>query len=229
MKKLLLTIAVGFSLTGFSQQIAKITLGASGSLEMISIAVDDNVIVNVTDDGTISKFGLEPYNIQTEGYGDYTDRLDPYNGRIEYYLANDNEAFRGKVKYIGKTQITYFASFDEEALKGKIKSIGASLVGYYPAIADKAFKGKLKNIGGTAFSYFSSFDNEAFRGKLRTAGPTNISYYASFDDIIYGGKVKSIGNFSYTYYSSFDRPEYRGARKSGQPLQYINGIKFYVK
>ena len=45
----------------------------------------------------------------------------------------------------------------------------------------------------------------------------------------FSGRIKSIGNVSYTYYSSFDRPEYRGGRKTGQQLQYINGIKFYTK
>ena len=161
MKKIIFAIVFSFFvLTGFTQQVSKITLATNGDLETISVAVDDNVIVNLTDKGTISKFGLEPYNLRTENYGDYTDRLDPYNGRIEYYSPNDNPAFSGKVKYIGKTQITYYASYD-----------------------DKAFS----------------------------------------------GRIKSIGNVSFTYYSSFDRPEYRGGRKTGQQLQYINGIKFYTK
>lgn len=230
MKKILFLLVINFiALASFCQQVAKITLGSAGNLEMISIAVDDGVIINLLDDGSISKFGTEPYNIRTEGYGDYTDKLEPYSGRIEYFTPNDNEAFRGKVKYIGKTPITYYASYDEESLRGKIKSIGAALVSYYQDFEDKAFKGKLKNIGSTTFSYFSSFDNEAFRGKLRTVGPTTLSYYTSYDDKLYGGKIKNIGNFSYTYYSAFDRPEYRGARKTGQPIQYINGTKFYVK
>ncbi len=230
MKKISLLIIVSLlAFTGIAQQISKVTLARSGELEMISLTVDDNVIIHLSDGGNIIKFGLEPYNIRTENFGDYTDKLDPYAGRIEYYTANDNEAFRGKVKYIGKTHITYFASFDDEALKGKIKSIGASLLSFYMAFEDKAFKGKLKKIGAVEFAYYSSFDNEAFRGKLRQVGLSSLTYYSSFDDKAFAGMIKSVGNMSYTYYSSYDRIEFRGARKTGRALEYINGIRFYVK
>ena len=230
MKKIFFTAAILFLCTGvFAQQISKITFAATGMLETLSLAIDDNVMLNLDDAGVISKWGLEPYNLRTENYGDYTDKLDPYVGRVEYYTANDNEAFRGKVKYIGRTLITYYASYDEESLKGKVKSIGTNAIEYYRAVEDKAFAGKIKNIGSAGMTYFSSFDNEGYRGKLKSVGSSTINYYASFDDKAFAGKIKSIGNVSFSYYGSYDKPEYRGRMKVNSPIQHINGIKYYIK
>jgi hypothetical protein len=230
MKKILLFSLFSFLIGNvFSQQISKITLGTSGALESISITIADNAIINMKEDGSIINFGLPRYNRITDNYGDYTDLLDPFVGRIEYYSNLDNEAFRGKVKYIGKTQITYFASYDDENLRGKIRSIGTILLGYFMNYEDKDVKGKLRKIGAVDLDYFTSFDNEAFRGKLRAVGATNLTYYASYDDKAFAGRIKSIGNFGYTYYSSYDRVEYRGARKTGLQQQLINGIKYYAK
>ena len=148
MKKIIFALAFSlFVVTGFAQQISKITLATNGDLESIAVAVDDNVIVNLTDKGTISKFGLEPYNLRTENYGDYTDRLDPYNGRIEYYTANDNPAFSGKVKYIGKTQITYYASYDDEIDYGDVLCGEAMLVSDELKNAEKERRDHLTSIG----------------------------------------------------------------------------------
>ena len=48
-------------------------------------------------------------------------------GREEYYPLTENEAYRGKVKYIGRTRFTYYTSDDKETLKGKVKPLAQLL------------------------------------------------------------------------------------------------------
>ena len=226
MKKILLVIAVNFLfVAAFAQKISKITLAQDGSLESFYILMDDNVTVNISKDGNIVAWGVETYSDRIPDFS----RLENYPGRVDYYSSTDNEAFRGKVKYIGRTAITYYGTYDNEAFRGKIKSIGTSNFEYYSNFDDEAVRGKLKNVGSAAITWYSSFDNESFRGKLKSVGATSITYYASFDDKAFKGKVKSIDRSSFVYYASTDKVEYRGLLKTGTPSQTINGVKYYVK
>ncbi len=208
------------------QRIARITMSQGGTLDMISFEIEANVIVNVTESGNIINWGTDIY---VDGrVENFAGKLGEFPGKVEYYSANDNEAFRGKVKYIGKTLVTYYGSYDDEVLKGKIKSIAATKFEYYASYDENSLKGKIKN-ASVPFTYYTSFDNEAYRGKLKSIGLTSITYYASFDDKAYKGKIKSIDRSSFTYYASFEKTEYRGMMKTGFQGQLINGIKFLVR
>lgn len=228
MIKFFFTLALAISVsTSFGQRIAKIIMSQSGILDMITYEIETDVMVNISDEGNVINWGTDLYKDgRIENFG---GRLAEYPGKLEYYSASDNEAYRGKLKYIGKTLLTYFASHDDEALRGKLKSIGATNFEYYASYDEKALKGKIKNAGSVPFAYFTSFDNEAFQGKIKSVGITSLTYYSSFDDKSFKGKIKSIDRTSFTYYASFDKIEYRGMMKSGFQSQLINGIKFLVR
>ncbi len=228
MKKLLIaTVITLLMLPAFAQTITKITFADNGSIVSIAYQVDDNAVLNLNEDGTIINWGVDLY--KERGVENYQEKLEKFMGRAEYYDTAQNEAFRGKVKYIGKTLITYYASYDGDEFKGKVKSIGTSTLDYYKDFEDAAYKRKLKTSGPVSFSWYSAFDNEAIKGKLKASGSTSITYYASFDDKAYKGKIKSVGSTSFTYYSSFDRQEYRGRMKSGSQIVMSNGIKYYIR
>ena len=228
MKKILMAIAIVLCIAPcFAQSISKITIGDNGTIETIAFEIEPNVMLNIKEDGTLLNWGEDIY--KESGVENWAGKLKDYMGRIEYYSQNDNEAFRGKVKYIGRTLISYYASYDNDALKGKLKSIGSANLDYYLAFDDEAYRGKLKSIGGSAVTWYPSYNNEAFRGKLKSIGSTELIYFSSTDDRAYKGKVKSIGGSPFTYYSSYDRPEYRGRMKSGTQVQYINSIKYFIK
>lgn len=210
----------------FAQKIGKITFSGNGGLEVIAIDLDGNVILNLKDDGTIRNWGVDLY--RERGMENYNGELGAYMGRIEYYTPNDDSAFRGKVKVIGRYSITYFASYDGESYQGKIKSIGSMNFVYYAPYDEKAFGGKIRSMGGTPVTWYASYENEAIRGKLKGIGSTSISYYGSFDDKAYSGKVRSIGGSTITYYSSTER-YYAGMIKSGNMIQYANGIKYFLR
>lgn len=226
MKKIIIACLIVFAaVAAKAQSISKVSIKYDGTLDSYSIlTTPDGVTLNISPDGNIIEFGTE---YRSERVNDYS-RIEKYLGRTEYYTANDNESFKGKVKYIGNTQISYYASYDNEELKGKIKSIGNLQLDYYRLYDDKDLKGKIKSIGSSQISYYSSFDNEALHGKLKGVGNIPLTYYPSFEDKAYKGKVKSIGSNNYTYYSSFDR-QYAGSFKTAQQSVYINGINFYLK
>ena len=227
MKKIILLAAVAlFAAPSFSQSISKITIGMSG-IETIAFEVEPNVMVNIKEDGTVINWGEDVY--RQNGVENWAGKLKDYMGRVEYYSNVDNEAFRGKVKYIGRTLLTYYASYENESLRGKLKSLGSNNIDYYLAYDDEATRGKIKSIGSLAVSWYSSFNNEAFRGKLKSIGSTELTYYSSTDDKAYKGKIKSIGGSPFTYYSSYDRQEYRGSMKTGAQIQVINSIKYFIK
>jgi len=220
MKNIFLTALIGcLFVSSYGQKLARITLFANSNSDIITIEADQGLLINFSKEGNIISWGVE----------DYWGRLLKYMGRVDYYTANDDVVFRGKVRYIGLTQITYYASYDNDALKGKIKTVGSNNFDYYPATEDEATKGKIKSIETTPVSYYSSFDNEAFKGKFRTVGNSSLAYYASYDDKAFKGKIKSIDNISFSYYSSFDRKEYQGALKIGTYMHIINGIKYVVR
>jgi|SRR5436190_4648554 len=225
MKKIFLVIAGLFIfLTGYSQNISKIIITADGTLDNFSFGLDENVLVYVTRDGHISNWGFDKYIGYQENY---MDRLEPYVGRTEYYTQNDDEALRGKVKYIGRTLLSYYPSYEKEELRGKLKSIGPYILDYYLSYDDKAYAGNIKSIGRQNITWYASFDNEMLRGKLKSVGPTLLNYYGSFEDRAYRGRIKSIDRFNITYYSSFE--QYSGAVKSGSNVLIANGIKYFVR
>ena len=214
-------VATGFAVS--AQRISKVNMSGTGITQSIAIQTDDAVI-NLSPEGTVISYGVEYASERNSGY----TRTEPYQGRIDLFGAYDDAAFRGKLKYLGKTAVTYYASYDDELLQGKIKSIGGLMIGYYMKYEDEALRGKIKNIGSNALDYYSSFDNAALKGKLKTLGPTAISYYSSYDDKAFAGKIKTIGYVSFTYYSSFDL-HYAGAMKTGTQQQVINGINFFIQ
>ena len=140
MKKIFLLIIVACSFaTSFGQKIAKVSINRDGTFDMFTILLDDATIT-MGDDGNIKAWGIEVYSDRIPSMS----RLEPFPGRIEYYSSYDNESFRGKVKYIGKTLITYYASYDIESLRGKVKSLGQSNITYYSAYENDLLKGKSK-------------------------------------------------------------------------------------
>ena len=210
----------------FAQRLAQITIDNRGNSDIISFLVDEIVMVNVSKDGKIIEWGTENNNVRTNIY---PGRLVKYMGKEEYYPSTADEAYRGKVKYIGRTSFTYYTAGENEALKGKVKTIGTNVLDYYMPYDDPAFKGNLKNAGVVSFTYYRSFDNESYKGKIKTVGSTALNYYGSFDDKAYKGKVKNIDRSLFTYYSSYDRKEYSGVLKTGSPIVYVGDIKYFIK
>ena len=228
MKKIIVfAFAICLSISVFSQNLAKITITGSGNVDFISIGLENNTFLYLNKDGSIKKYGFDRY--ANYGAENYMDTLDEYVGRVDYYSATDDAAFRGKVKYIGRFLLTYYASYDNESLRGKLKSIGSINIDYYASFDNEAFKGNIKSIGQHAFSWYANYENVAYRGKLKAVGSTNISYYGSFDDKVISGKVKTLGGTTFTYYTSLDLQQYRGAIKTGLQTQTLNTIKYYVR
>ncbi len=225
MKKLILAAATILVLnTAFGQNISKITITGSGNFDVFAFGLDENVQVYVTKEGNISKWGFDKYIGYQENYnGD----LVPYVGRVEYYTQNDDEALRGKVKYIGRTLLTYYTSYENESLKGKLKAIGSQSLDYYLSFDDAAFRGFVKAIGREAVTWYASYENADLRGKLKNVGSTTLTYYGSFEDKAFRGKIKSIDRFTMTYYSSFE--QYSGSMKTGSQIITANGIKFFAR
>jgi len=204
-----------------------VTFTGYGTKAVIYFVTNDRVTLVLNTDGGIEETGTD-YGRNTLGY--WPGRLNQYMGRTENYSASENEAVRGKLRYIGLTLLIWNSSYEEAASVGKIRSIGGMPVEYYPSFEDEALRGKIKKIGSTTFSYFGSFDNESLKGKLRSIGNSNIDYYTSFDDKALRGKIKNIAGFPFTYFSSFENVQGRqGILKSGFQMQYINGINFYVR
>ena len=151
MIKLYLVMVSTFLLThGFAQKLAQIAIDNRSNSAMISFLVDETVLVNMSKDGNIIDWGIE-YNTVRNGM--YPGRLLKYMGREEYYSSSDNEAYRGKVKYIGRTLITYYSSYENEEFRGRVKTIGPNFLDYYASYENNAFKGNLKNAGAISFTY----------------------------------------------------------------------------
>ena len=226
MAKLYLILIFTFLLTpAFAQKLAQITIDNRGKQDILTFLVDEFVVVNITKDGKIIDWGTEYTSPQTGVY----PKLEKYMGREEYYPSTDNEAYRGKVKYIGRTLFIYYTSDDNEALKGKVKMIGTNLLDYYTEYDDAAFKGYLRNAGPVSFTYYGSYNDEFYKGKIKSIGSTMVSYYGAIDDKAYRGKVKSIDRNLFTYYSSFDRREFSGSMKTGSPMISSGSIKYIIK
>ena len=226
MAKLYLILIFTFLLApAFAQNLAQITIDNRGKQDILTFLVDESVVINITKDGKIIDWGTEYTSPQTGVY----PKLEKYMGREEYYPSTDNEAYRGKVKYIGRTLFIYYTSDDNEALKGKVKMIGTNLLDYYTEYDDAAFKGYLRNAGPVSFTYYGSYNDEFYKGKIKSIGSTMLSYYGAIDDKAYRGKVKSIDRNLFTYYSSFDRREFSGSMKTGSPMISSGSIKYIIK
>lgn len=222
-----LLLLIAGTATTRAQKIDMVVVTGYGSKAVIHFVTRDRITLVLDTDGSITETGTD-YGRNTLGY--WPGRLNQYMGRTDYYPATENEAIRGKLRYIGLTLISWYGSYEEAASAGKVRSIGGIPVEYYPSFEDEAVKGKIKKIGNTVFSYYTSFDNESLRGKIRSIGNTSFDYYTSFDDKALRGKLKSLGNQPFTYYSSFENVQGRqGLMKSGFQTQYINGINFYVR
>lgn len=228
MKKLVVTIVISaFAFTAFSQKLSKVTISNNGNNIMAAMLLEQNVVIAISQDGMIAEWGIDKY---ADRRADYIERvLEKFEGRVEYYKDNDNEAYRGKIKFIGSVQIKYYDSFEDEMLAGKIKSIGAVSFDYYNKYEDVTSKGKLKSIGAVTFAYYSPYENEAYRGKIKNAGNVAITYYSSLDDKAYAGKIKTMNGGTFTYYSSQDTNFPIGAMKAGRQIQYINGVSYIVR
>jgi hypothetical protein len=220
----ILIFLVTIGISTLAQKIAKINITNAGTTESFTIGLDENVILNVSPDGNLINYGVDYFSEKVANYS----RLENYNGRIEMYVASDDKAYQGKLKYIGRTGVTYYASYEDESLRGKIKSIGSLVFTYYQPFEDALLKGKIKSIGANQIGFYNSFDNDALRGKLKMVGPTLLSYYSSFDNEAFRGKIKSIGGTNFTYYASYER-QFAGAIKTGNQTQNVGGITFLIR
>lgn len=228
MKKALHTIlAILAFATAGSQSIYKITITNSGQVESIAIEPENNVIINVSTTGTIKNWGYDVY--KERGSENNLERLEAYLGNTSNYNENDNEAFRGKPKYIGRTLVTYYATYESEEFAGKLKSIGNIYFDYYNLYENEQYRGKIKTVGTNTVTWYSSFESEAYRGKLKAMGPTRFDYYSLSSDKAFRGKLKKINNTLFEYYSSFDINGGPGGLKNGSHIHYFNGIKYFVK
>ena len=120
MKKITLVLIAAFLfVNSFAQSISKITITGNGSIESIAFGLDENVIVNISKDGNIGKWGYDRF--QARGQENYQEILDTYVGRVEYYSQDADMAYRGKVKSIGQVSFTYYPSFDRQ-FQGSMKT-----------------------------------------------------------------------------------------------------------
>ncbi len=210
----------------FSQRIAHIIIDNRGNSDVISFLVDEDIFVNLTKDGKIIDWGVQD---NTPGPKTFPPKLAKYMGKEEYYPATEDEAYRGKIKYIGRALVSYYTTNDNEALKGKVKTIGSIFFDYYTAYDDAAFKGNIKTAGPSSFTYYASFEDESYKGKIKTVDATSLTYYGMVDDKAYRGKIKNIDRNLFTYYSSYDRKEYSGMLKSGAQMAFANSVQFLIK
>ncbi len=226
MRKLFFASISAFLLTpAFTQKLAQITIDNRGNTDIVTFLVDEVVVVNMTKDGKIIDWGTEYTTVRTGIY----PKLEKYMGREEYYPSTDNDAYRGKIKYIGRTLITYYSSDDNDALKGKVKTIGTILFDYYKDYDNEAFKGNIRNAGSVPFTYYSSFDDASYKGRIKSVGGTAVAYYGSIDDKAYRGKVKNVDRNVFTYYSSYERKEFSGIMKTGTQILSSGGVKYIIK
>lgn len=225
MKSLFLIGMLSLAISTQAQRLNKVTMSEAGDLQSIAVELDENVVVNISPTGEVGDYGIDIYKGRTDRM---QERLEQYTGKVDRYNDMVDEAFRGKIRYIGMKELTYYSSFEDEALAGKLKSIGTARIEYYHKYDEEALRGKIKRVGSNDILYYSSFD-ASFGGKVRSVGPVQISYYSNFEDKAYRGKVKSIGSSNFVYYSSYDRKELVGHLKSGWRIHYVNGIKFVLR
>lgn len=226
-KKFLLLCLSVMAFFSQAQRITKLTFANQCSSVTISVLLNENVTIKVSPEGSIAAWGVDLYADRAQNYFEHP--LKPYEGRVEQYGQYDNEAFRGKLKYIGNNQVTYYGSYEDKSMAGKIKTIGNVKFSYYTVYDDALMAGKMKSAGDLTFSYYNQFDNDAFKGKVKSTGMANFTYYSSFDDKAFAGKIKSLNGQPFTYYSSIEQVNFRGGLKSGNMLQVIGGITYWLQ
>ncbi|MGZ3880422.1 MAG: hypothetical protein ACXVLT_15460 [Flavisolibacter sp.] len=213
-------------LTGIhAQELSQVTFNQGSQLGYFSFATDQGVLIRISDEGKILEWGTE---VMSDRYNYFAPRLQPFMGRIEYFGAQDDSVFRGKVKSIGTAYITYFDTFQVKSKIGKLRSIGNQYFDYYEPYEDKFLAGKIKSIGGLYIDYYRSYDDESLRGKIKLIGSVRISYYTVFDDRFNAGKLKSIGSANYSWYSLSDPIGSRGGLKSNNYRQLVSGITYIL-
>lgn len=217
---LLLLLAFGT----YAQQLGQVNFKDNGALSHFTIITDQDVLIRLSPDGKVLEWGTE---VLADRGNYYAPRLQPFMGRVEYYGAESDSIFRGKVKSIGTCYLTYYGAQEEDLKRGKVKSMGMTLFDYYSRFDEKALQGKVRWIGSLALDYYRSYENEALRGKLKSIGNIPVTYYTVFDDRFNAGKLKSIGSIAYNWYSEYDRA--RGALKSNSYRQSIGGIMMVLR
>jgi len=228
MKKLFLAIPVlMLAASAFSQKLSQVSFSGATSLTSFSFLTDQNVLIRVSPDGKIIDYGSEVMSERSNNY--FAPKLQPFMGRIDYYTADSDSAFKGKVKSIGTCVLTYYGSFEKDDKPGKLKSIGAIPLDYYTQFDNAAYKGKLRFAGTMVLAYYPALENEAFRGKLKSVGNTTLKYHSTFDDKLIQGKIKSIGSVAYNWGTSLDPQGQKGALKSGTYRSNINGVTFIIQ
>ena len=228
MKKFATAFCILFvAASAHSQQLSQVSFSNGTTLTYYSFLVDNDVLIRVSEDGKILEWGEEVLSDRLYNY--YAPKLQPYMGRIEYYGAESDSIFKGKVKSIGTAYITYYNSYEPAEKAGKLKTIGPLTMDYYSNYEDKMLRGKLKMIGDLSLDHYSSIENEAYRGKLKAIGNTQIVYYSVFDDKAIAGKIKSIGGTSILWYGTFDRPELKRALKSNNYRPVVGAITYILR
>ncbi len=227
MKKIyLFVLSTTLVLNTFSQRLSKVIISGNGSTSVFSFLLNENVVLNISQDGSIAEWGVDRYAGRPVDY--IQRKLEGFGGRVDYYNEKDDSAFRGKIKFIGTTQIKYFASYDRVELIGKIKSVGPINFDYYTMLDDAMLTNKVKSIGSANINYYSSFENAAIKGKIKSYGSVSMTYYNSLDDKAFAGKIKTLGSSSFTYYGSQERTYSPGSVKLGNQIQVVNGVHFFV-
>ncbi len=229
MKKIYLITLFSVSiLFSFAQRINKVTISNNGTATAIGFLLDQNVIINIKQDGILGEWGVDKY--VDRGAAQSSQRpLEAFDGKVDYYTQNEDEAFRGKLKYIGRTLITYYASTDKAYLVGKIKSVGPLKFDYFSNYDDAMLSGKMKTAGPMNLSYYTSFENESIRGKVKSAGTVQLTYFGSLDDKSISGKVKSVNGNTFIYATSQEQDYPKGSLKFGMQIQVVNGITYTVR
>lgn len=207
-----------------AQKLGQVTFRDGRELVHFAVLSDQEILIRLSPEGQVLEWGTE---VRSDYANYYAPELQPFMGRVEYYGAESDSIFRGKVKSIGTAYLTYYGAYEEEQKRGKLKSIGMLLFDYYSRFDEKALQGKLRWIGNLTLDYYRSYEDESVRGKLKSIGNMNVAYYTVFDDKFNAGKLKSIGSTPYAWYSQYDLA--RGAMKSNSYRQTIGGIMMIVR
>lgn len=224
-KGILLLLLLNVLLTANSQKLGQVVFSRGSTLSSIGFVADQQVIIRVSDNGSLIEWGLE---MESYRYNYQPGKLLPFMGRVDYYGQESDSSFRGKVKSIGTCFITYYPLSETAERAGKIKSLGMLQFDYFSQYDNAAIRGKLKSAGNYLLTYFASYDNEAIRGKIKSIDSCPITYYTSFEDKVIAGKVKSICSVNFEWYTSRDRRELQGSLKSGRYQQVINSIQYIL-
>lgn len=227
MKKIFFAVAILFFSHGLSaQKLGRVSLLNDGQFDRFTMELGEDVIVHISKDGQIGKWGIDPYIGRDDNY---QDRIDAYTGKTGVYGDTEDPAVAGKLKFIGRNYITYYTSYENAFLQGKVKSIGNQQFSYYMDYDNEAYRGSIKSIGSNIISWYGALDSEYFKGKLKSVGSTALTYYGATGDVITRGRIKSIGSAQYSYYGSFDQKDFRGNIKSGPRSFVSGGIRFYLR